>query len=453
MQVAASPRQTGLRRSLGTLDAAALVVSNVIGVGIFTAPGVVARMAPRPAIMLSLWVAGGLLAIAGALAYADLATLHPYAGGEYVYLHKAFGPLAGFLSGWTSFIAGFSGAIAAGAVGLATYLGAFVPRWGSTQPLLTLSFAGFHWELAYRSLVALSLIFLLSLVHVRGLGPGRTVQKILAALNVLTLVALIAAGYLSPKGWHPQSGYGKFHWTGALLALVPIMFTYSGWNAAAYMAEEIRNPARNIRRALVWGAAIVTALYLGLNLLYVHALGPRLSGAVDAGSATAAVLFGPRFAHFMTLLIILALAGSVSAMIVAGPRVYFAMSRDGVFMGATARVHPRYHTPAVAILAQAVWSGVLVVSGTFEQLLIYTGMAIVLFSGLAVVALFVLRRRARVSGQAGVVGPALFIAASLAMVVFGVVDRPGDSAVGLALIAAGIPLYVWFKKKSGAART
>jgi len=236
------------------------------------------------------------------------------------------------------------------------------------------------------------------------------------------------------------------------------MFTYSGWNAAAYVAEEIREPSRKVPRALALGTGIVVVLYLLLNVLYLYALPvERLAGVIETGDVAAEALFGPRGARLMTALIVLALAGGISAMVLAGPRVYFAMARDGLFLPAAARVHPRYHTPAIAILAQALWSALLVLSGTFEQLLTYTGFAVVLFSGLAVLALFLLRRRAcrdlvGATSQAPYrawgypVAPALFVLASLAMVANAIRENPGPSLAGLAVIGAGIPLYFWFRQ-------
>jgi len=462
------PPGGGLERSLGTLDAAAIVVSNVIGVGIFTVPGIVAGMIGQPLAMLGVWLAGGALAFAGADAYAELAARHPRAGGEYVYLREGFGPLAAFLTGWTSFVAGFSGAIAASAVGFAAYLGRYFPAAADARSRLGwLPFL----EISPRSLVALALIFGISAVHLRGLGPGKILQNWLAGLKVLALVVLVGLGFAFGTGsmQNFSSSAGAARPAGLplvprlqdrdwLLALIPVMFTYSGWNAAAYVAEEIRDPSRKVPRALALGTGIVVVLYLLLNALYLYALPvERLAGVIETGDRAAEALFGPSAAGGLTALVLLALAGGVSAMVLAGPRVYFAMARDGLFLPAAARVHPRYRTPAVAILAQALWSALLVLSGTFEQLLIYTGFAVVLFSGLAVAALFFLRRGegapARLpDGQAPYrawgypVAPALFVLTSFAMVLNAIHENPGPSLAGLAVIGAGIPLYFWFRR-------
>lgn len=445
-----------LRPLLGPADAAALVVSNVIGVGIFTTPGIVAKMAPHPWAILGLWLVGGLLALAGAGAYAELAALHPHAGGEYVYLREGFGPLAGFLTGWTSFVAGFSGAIAAGAVGLAHYLSRFWPPAGDTQALLRIPFYVGALVISPQALTAALVILLLSAIHMRGLGPGRLLQNALAAANVAALLALVglgfAVGHRAPPAASTAPG-APLSLTLCLLAMIPVMFTYSGWNAAAYVAEEVREPGRNLPRALALGTAVVTVLYLLLNTLYLYALPlPVLVDRVNAGEAAADALFGSRGGAGMAFILVVALTGGISAMVIAGPRVYFAMGRDRVFPASVASLS-RFHTPAAAIAAQAAWSILLVFTGSFEQILIYTGFAVVLFSAVAVVALFVLRRRHpdaprpfRTWGYP--VAPALFVLASLAMMASAILRQPKPAAAGLLVMAAGLPLYAWMRRRS-----
>ncbi len=451
MQAAASPRSATLRRVLGSRDATALVVSNIIGVGIFTTPGIVAQMVPAPWAMLALWAAGGVLAFAGAVAYAELAALRPYAGAEYVYLHDAFGPLAGFLTGWTSFIAGFSGAIAAGAIGWASYLGRFFPAAAGAHRVINVPLRFVHAEISYRTLLAVGLILVVSTIHIFGLGVGRTAQNVLAGTLVVALVGLILWGFMRGHGSAAHlASAGPWNGRRWLLALIPVMFTYSGWNAAAYVAEEVRTPERNLWRALALGTGTIIVLYIALNLLYLYALAPeQMAGVINVGDAAATALFGRVGASLVTALTLIALAGGVSAMALAGPRVYFAMARDGVFVPAAARVHPRFHTPAVAIAAQALWSAILVVTGGFEQLLIYTGFAVVLFSGLAMVALFVLRRREKERRVAGIslVAAGVFAFASLAMLISAIMEKPKTSAVGLLLIAGGLPVYLWSRKR------
>jgi APA family basic amino acid/polyamine antiporter len=444
-----------LERRLGTTDAAAVVVSNVIGSGILITPAFIAASAPNAPAMLGVWLAGGILAFAGAMAYAELAALRPRAGGEYVYLRAAFGPMAAFLTGWTSFVAGFSGAIAASAVGLANYLGRFIPSAADTTPLWSVGAGPLSLSVSRQSLVALTAIAVLSLIHIRGLGPGRVVQNLLAAAKVLGLLAFVALGLSIGRGSVANfSGGEPAAWSNWLLALIPVMFSYSGWNAAAYIAEEVRNPGRNVPRALALGTAAVIAVYLALNLLYIYAMPvadlTRLE--VRVVDAAADRLFGRNIGDLLALLTLFIVTGSISAMVFAGPRVYFAMARDGLFLPQAAHIHPRFKTPAFSIAAQGVWSGLLVLSGTFGQLVDYTGFAVVLFAGIAVTGLFVLRRREpeaerpfRAWGYP--VAPAIFALASFAIVLNAMVSNPGPSAAGLLIIAAGIPVYWYFARR------
>jgi APA family basic amino acid/polyamine antiporter len=449
-----------LERRLGPFDGAAVVVSNVIGGGILFTPPLVAAAVPHPWLFLSTWLVGGVLAFAGAMAYAELAALHPRAGGEYVYLRAAYGRLAGFLTGWTSFVAGFSGAVAASAVVLAAYVGRFVPAAGDPTPILTIPIPYLPLVVSRQALVALGAIAIMAWIHRRGVGPGRLVGNLLAGLKVSALLVFIALGLSIGSGSVGNLGRvaGGVNGGAWLLALIPVMFTYSGWNAAAYLAEEIREPGRNVPLALGIGTIAVIAIYTLLNILYLYVM-PVGELAQVQGSVLDVIadrLLGTRAGDVMGVVSIISIAASLSAMTFAGPRVYYAMARDGVFFEAAARVHPRYHTPAVSILAQAAWSGVLVLSGGASALTNYTGFAVVLFAGVAVAALFVLRGREpnapRPFKAIGYpIAPAVFTIASLAIVanaVWSDLLRPirtgapwGPTAVGLLIIGAGIPLY------------
>ncbi len=427
-----------LTRRLGPFDAAAIIISNVIGGGIFFVPVIVAQLVPHPAAMLGVWLAGGALAFAGAMAYAELAAVRPHAGGEYVYLRDAYGPLAAFLTGWTSFIAGFSGAIAASAVALADYVSRFIPMPPAAKPV-----------------VSIAAIAVLTLIHVRGLGPGRLVQNTLAGIKVSAIVVLIALGFSVGHGSAANlAGGGAVLPLSWLLALVPVMFSYSGWNAAVYVAEEVREPSRNVPLALALGTIAVVILYVALNALYLFALPVGEMTALGGGrlmDTVAERLFSFAAGDVIALFTIVSIAASISAMILAGPRVYFAMARDGLFVRSAGRVHPRFHTPAAAIVAQGIWSSVLVLSGTLAQLVTYTGFAVVLFAGIAVSALFVLRRRDDgVPRPFSALGypwaPAVFVIASVAMVANSFWRDPASSLAGAALIAAGIPVYYGIRR-------
>ena len=449
-----SPASAILDRRLGPIDAAVIVISNVIGVGIFTTPGYVATLLPTPAALLGVWAAGGVLAFMGALAYAELAARRPQAGGEYVYFRDSFGGLAGFLTGWTSFVAGFSGAIAAGAVGIAAYIDKFVPGAGSATPLAAWHVGLLVFTVSPRVLVAIAVIVALALVHARGLGPGRVIQMVLTCVKVGALGLFVIVGLIIGRApvQTAAPAAAAAGWSMWLLALVPVMFSYAGWNAAVYVAEEVRDPERNVPRALAGGTLTVVALYLALNLLYLRVVSHgEMTGTIGVGEIAAGRLFGTAAATLFAAVAVVILLGSLSAMTLAGPRIYFAMARDRALPPVAGRVHARYRTPTVAILAQAAWSALLVLSGTFEQLLTYTGFAVILFSGLAVLSLFVVRRRGETATTFRAWGypwaPALFCLVSFAIVANTIVQAPGPAFAGLGVMAAGIPLYSWMQSR------
>lgn len=444
-----------LVRRLGPFDGAAVVISNVIGGGIFFLPSVVAQSINQPWWMLGAWGAGGLLAFSGAMAYAELAAFRPRSGGEYVYLREAFGPMAAFLTGWTSFVAGFSGAIAASAVALASYLGSFLPFVDGSQSLVAVSEGLFTLSVSPQVILALMTIWGLTAVHVVGLGTGRFVQNLLAGAKVALLVAFVGMGFAVGEGsWtHFGVGVGRVSGSGWALALLPVMFAYSGWNAAAYLAEELKDPGRNVPLALGLGTATVTVIYLMLNLLYIYALPISELAVVNENVAYAVSerLFGSAIALPIAGASIIMIAASISAMVFAGPRVYFAMAQDGLFFVQASRIHPVFRTPATAIIAQSLWASILVLTGTFEQLVAFTAFAVVLFAGVAVGALFVLRARNPTAERPFKAwgypfAPFLFIVVSMAMVANSIWRSPVISVAGLVVIAAGIPIYFFMRR-------
>lgn len=436
------------------------MVSNIIGGGILLTPPQIAASVPSALLFLSIWLAGGVLAFAGAVAYAELAALRPRAGGEYVYLRDAFGSLAAFLTGWTSFVAGFSGAIAINAVLFAFFLGRFVDGAGNSTPFFTLPIVPDTLQLTFspQTVVAIALIFGMSWIHVRGVGPGRIVVNILATLKVLAFVLFVAVGFSFGEGQAANltQTAAPVAATGWLFALLAVGFTYSGWNAAGYIAEEIRDPGRNLPRAFAIGTGAVIAIYLAMNMLYLYAVPvdqlAKIEGSVLDYVADRAL--GATAGNIMAVVLLISTSASISAMTFAGPRVYFAMARDGIFFGPAAIVHPRYRTPANSIIAQAIWSSLLVLSAQADALANYTGFAIWLFSGIAVAALFVLRakhpdaeRPFRAWGYPFF--PALYAVTAALVVVNGLWRFPGSTAAGALIIAAGIPIYFFFKRRGG----
>ena len=471
-RAAAASAAPALERRLGPFDAAAIIVSNVIGGGILFTPPQVAAAVPQPWMFLAVWAAGGLLAFAGAMAYAELAALRPRAGGEYVYLRAAYGRLAAFLTGWTSFVAGFAGAMAASAVVLVLYLDRFIPGVADATPFFVIPIPYLPLSFSRQTLVAIAAVWLFAFVHIRGVGPGRVVGNVLATLKVTALLIFIAVGFSFGAGSvsHLQQSAGPLALTGWLFALIPVMFTYSGWNAAAYMAEEIRDPGRNVPLALGLGTVAVIAIYLLLNALYLYVM-PVGELAAVRGSVLDVIadkLLGVQAGHIMGAVSIVSLAAGINAWTFAGPRVYYAMARDGAFFSAAARVHPRFKTPAASVIAQALWTTVLILTGSLDKLTTYVGFAITLFAGIAVAALFVLRAREpeaprpfRAWGYP--VAPAIFTIAS-ALIVANALwtdlavpimrDQAwGPSAAGLIVIAAGLPVYLLFRGRGATPTT
>ena len=456
---------SSLERRLGPLDAAAIIVSNVIGGGILFTPPQIAGMVPSAWWFLGVWAAGGALAFFGAMAYAELAALRPRAGGEYVYLQAAYGRMAAFLTGWTSFIAGFSGAIAASAVVTTFYIDRFIPGASNDHAIFTIPLPYVPLVFSTQSLVATAAIWLMAAIHIRGVGPGRLVGNILATLKVSALLMFIALGIVFGTGavGNLSQSAGAVTAGNWLFALIPVMFTYSGWNAASYVAEEIRDPGRNVPKALAIGTVAVIAIYVLLNGLYLYVL-PVGALAQVKGSVLDVVaekLLGNGAGNTMGVVSIISLMASISAMTFAGPRVYYAMARDGVFFRSAASVHPSFKTPAVAIIAQSIWSTILVLTGSANTLTTYTGFAVVLFAGVAVAALFVLRvREPNAERPFKAIGypiaPGIFAIASLLILsnalytdlVVPMMNNTkfGPSAAGFLVIGLGLPLYFWFSR-------
>ncbi len=451
-----------LERRLGPFDAAAIIIANVIGGGILFRSPAVAAAIPDATWFLLAWFAGGVLAFMGAMAYAELAALRPKAGGEYVYLREAFGPLAGFLTGWTSFVAGFSGAMAASAIFLIVTLNRFIPGIANDTALLAIPipnpFTSIAVTFSIQTLAASAAIIVAALIHIRGVGPGRAASNILTTLKIVSLVVFIGFGLTAGTG-SPSNlteSAGSVTTTGFLFAFIPVMFTYSGWNAAAYMAEEIRDPGRNVPRALLMGTLAVIAIYVLMNVLYLYVFPIRELIALGGNSVLDKVgdrLLGERAGDIMALVAIVSLAAGINAWTFAGPRVYFAMARDNAFFKSAARVHPKYKTPAASIVAQALLAIVLILTGKLDAIANYVGFAITLFAGAAVAAVFVLRaREPNAPRPFKALGypwtPGIFVLVSAAIVLNAFYSDPRVSLTGTVIILAGIPLYFFFTRKA-----
>jgi basic amino acid/polyamine antiporter, APA family len=452
-----SPNPNPQSPSIGLFSATMLVVGNTIGVGIFTTSGVVAEHLPSPGWMLLAWILGGVLSLAGALVWAELGAAFPRAGGEYVYLREAFGPFWGFLCGWAAFLASFSGSIAVLAIALAEYLQALLPAPFVGSLPWKVEVGRFTYVLSLNQVLGITLVWLTSGLNYRGLHFGSFTQNVLSVSKLLAIGGLLVAGISFGKGtWANLAaavpGSSLTGTGGGLgLALIPIVFTYTGWNAVTYIASEVRNPETTLPQALALGTVITMGVYLALNLLYLYAVPvAQLKGVVRVGDLVAGALFGPGAAWVIAILIAVSVAGALNVMVLTGGRIYFAMARDGVFFARAAELHPRFRVPGHALLLQAAWTSVLILSGTFEQLLTYATVVIVGFSIVTVGALFLLRRRQphlrrpyHAWGYPWV--PTLYVLASVGILVNALWEQPVECFFGLLLCVVGVPAYRWWR--------
>ena len=431
-----------LHRDLGVWGAAAFVVTNMIGTGIFTVPAFVRAATGNGLASLGVWALGGGLALCGALCYAELSTRMPEAGGEYQYLSKIFSPMWGFVSGLISFLAGFSAAIAAASLGAAAYA-ASIFGWDFQKPLV----AGLG--ITQGSAVAALLIVALALFHTLGVKPSGRLQTIIAGTVVGSILLFVAAGFLTGRGdWHGITSGSKS--TGLWwVALIQVSFAYSGWNAAAYLAGEVKDPRRTLPRALLGGTVAVGLLYLALNLLFLFAVpAGTWQPEIAIGRVAAESLFGPFGARVISVIIAVTILGSVSSMTAAGPRVYFAMARDGLAPAVFGRLGIHRGVPSISILAQAFVAVILVLTGRFETLLIYIGSALSLIAALTVASLwFIGGNRDNRDGAIFLtpgypVTPAIFLLLEMTAFSLGLWERPKPTGAALLTILAGIIIYL-----------
>ena len=426
-------------RRVSGFTAACVLVSNVIGSGIFTTTGFMARDLGDPALILWLWLFGAGITLAGSLSYSELGAALPQAGGEYVYLRQAYGPFPAFLSGWASFTVGFSAAIAAGAMSFAAYAWQLFPHSGEAGNAGTV--------------LALALLWLLTGVHLAGVGAGGVVQRLLTLAKVGAIVLLVAGAFSVGQGsWEHVTELGATPGPspGTIVAsLLFVFFAYSGWNAAGYIAGEIADPGRAIPRAMFWGTLFIGCVYLLLNLVYLYALPVSLlaqAPLLPVAEKAAGALFGPPAARFVTVTLCISIAAAVSAMVWAGPRVYYAMAKDGALPSWFAERWGRGQAPGQAILLQSLWATLLILSGTFEQLVIYSGFVLIGFSALAVSCVFVLRRRQPDLPRPYRVPfypllPGFFVLTALIILGYGMLQRPTEAAWAAGTLLAGVPFY------------
>jgi APA family basic amino acid/polyamine antiporter len=435
----------GLERKLGLFPATNIVIANMIGAGIFTTSGLLMSDLGNPLLMLSLWVVGGIIALCGALSYGALGAAMPHAGGEYAFLSRLYHPLLGFLSGWASFVVGFSAPIAASAIGFSEYFLRAFPQlalMGETAVL--------------KKALSICVILLFTGIHMRGIEFGARVQNALTVLKGMLIACLILGGLLLGSGSTHHFAQGDAFtfsfagWKTAGLSLMWILFAYSGWNASTYIGSEIRDPERVIPRSLWLGTCVVTALYICMNIVFVYAVSPEeMKGVISIGGLAAGNLFGRSMETVFSLLVSFALFSSLSAFIILGPRVYYSMAKDQLFFKGLARLHPGSKAPARSIALQGAISSVMVLSGTFDQILTVMGFALGIFPLFAVAGVF----RLKSSGMEGTKfsgypwAPALYLAAGTCILLLAFFQRPAESSLAILSVLIGVPVYFYFKRK------
>lgn len=452
-----------LVRGLGLFDATMLIVGSVIGSGIFVAPSIMAGYTQSPGLLLGLWILGGMLTMFGALAYGELAAAMPRAGGQYVFLSRAFSPLWGFLYGWTLLFAINTGFIAAVSVAFAKYLGVFFPSVGEGTILFVLGGRPFSSAQA----VALVVIVSLTWINITGLRTGARVQNLFTVAKVAAVAALVilalglgkgsAANFSSPAGLLVLGPEGvKLGLFAAMaVAMSKALFAYDAWNSVTFAAEEMREPERDLVRSLLYGTLGITLVYCAAVAVYIYMVPVgEMAGIKDNRIAAEAAqrIMGTPGVAFIAIAILISAFGCVNGLVLAGARVVYAMARDGLFFPSGAAIHPVYRTPSRALVIQGVVAGLLTLTGTYSDLLTLTAFSSLLFNTLTVVGLFVLRRREpdlpRPYHAWGYpVLPSLYVVVSLFFLFFILKGDPRNSGLGLLLTALGLPAYLYWRRR------
>lgn len=437
-----------LKRKIGLFPVTNIVIANMVGTGIFVTSGLLLADLNNPLVMIFLWLVGGLMAFFGALCYGELGAAYPEAGGEYIFLSKLFHPLLGFLSGWVSFIVGFSAPIAAASIGFSEYFTRAAPAFLSWGELIGISDPEFT-----KSLLSVIIILLFTLIHLRGLKFGILVQNGLTVYKILLIVGLIFIGFVFGKGdishLKPivRYSYDFNGWKTIGLALLWISFSYSGWNASTYIGSEIKNPKRNVPYSLILGTGTVILLYLGLNLLFVYAIPTaEMKGILSVGGLAVANLFGKSWEQIFSFLVALALFSSISAYIILGPRIYFAMAQKGHFFKFASKINSKTQVPGRSIILQSFIAIAMVLTSTFDQILTFMGFSLGIFPILTIVGLFKLRRlrisQYKMPGFPYIAIIYLFVAISI--LILGYFERPLESSIAIGIVVMGIPAFYIF---------
>lgn len=451
-----------LVRQLGLFDSTMILVGIVIGSGIFLTTGIMAKSIPSPSLILLAWIVGGLLALAGALTYAELGASLPEAGGQYVYLREAYGPLSGFLFGWISFMVYMPGSVAALGVAFAEYLGYFFPSLSTNSIIFSTAIFGssFEYSLSWGQIVGIVLILFLTIVNYIGVIFGKIIQNTFTLLKIGTLLAIIFLGFaigkgtsidftLNPTGLNMSQliiGFG--------IALVAVSWAFDGWNNVNFVAGEIKNPRKTLPLALILGTSLLIVLYVLTNYIYLYALPiSEMMGVVRIAEKATSALFGGATAALISVAVMISTFGAANGCILAGPRIYYAMAKDKLFFKKMSEVHPRFRTPGLAILIQGIWACILTLTGTFDQLITFVMFVAIIFYITGATAVFTLRKKQpnlprpyKTWGYPVV--PILFIIASVGILFNTLIERPVESIAGLGFTAVGIPIYFYWRRKS-----
>lgn len=442
-------QQATLQRTLGLRDLILLIIGTVIGSGIFIVPGAVLRQVHGGvALAMLVWIVGGILSLLGALTYGELAAMNPKAGGLYVFIRDGFGRFPAFLYGWTLFLVISSGSVATLAVAFSSYLSQVIPL----SP-------------AVAKLTAIAMIAVVTIVNVLGTRESANLENWTTAIKVAAILIMSVALLWLGRGF---SGAGLNLWpavagaslaSGFGLAMIGVLWAYEGWQYVTFSAGETVNAQRNFPRALLIGSSALIGIYLLTNLAYLAALGPTKAAQTDSIAAAAVTaVVGPAASKLVALAILISIFSAANGIVLTAPRVYYAMARDRLFFHRLAEVHPRFHTPAFAILAGSAWAAVLAATGTFEQLLTYVVFSGWLFYALGAASIFIYRRRQpEVARAYSVPGypwtPLLFIVAAAALVINTVATQPARAAVGIGVVLIGAPVYLIWRSRSGVGKS
>jgi APA family basic amino acid/polyamine antiporter len=425
-----------LPRKLGLLDATLIVIGIVIGSGIFLLPNLVARHLPSVPAILAVWVGAGVLSYFGALAYAELGAMLPETGGQYVFLREAYGPGCAFLCGWVFVLAVVPGGIAFLAVGFSIYLANFI-----------------HLSPALRNVVSLALVGFLSAANYIGVKEAAWLQRLFTSAKIAGLLLLIGAAFAAPSSQTTHNAAPHLSYTGVGFVMTVCLMAYNGWSYVSFVAGEVTAPQRNLPRALALGMGAVMALYVLSNIAYMRVLTlPEIAATERVGAALPERTMGRAGAAILSAVVLLSVTGAINGCILTGARIPFAQARDGLFLSQFGRVHPRFQTPSVSIVAQGIWTGVLILTGSYETLSAYTMLSAWIFYTLSVIAVWVLRHKqpdaARPYKMWGYPYTLwAFVIVSVWFMADALVNQPTTSLIAFAIAAAGIPFYLLCRKR------